>query len=98
MAANQHQTALVQGFKPVVAFKCAQPIENPMPKQYTITFADNETLPDFIEKAAEHHGIPPEVFIKRVLNKSVDEFRPPIIDASQFDSLDAFLKGNQYRK
>lgn len=69
-----------------------------MPKQFVITFADIDTLPDFIEKAAEHHGIPPEVFITRVLSEAVNEFRPPIIDASEFDSLDAFLKGNSYRK
>lgn len=83
---------------PVLALTKANSRRKVVPQVITLTFADNDTLPDFIEKAAAHHGITPEMFIKRVLNESVDEFRPPVIDASEFNNLDAFLKGNGYRK
>lgn len=69
-----------------------------MPQVITITFADSDTLPNFIEKAAEHHGITSEMFIKRVLNESVDQFRPSVRDSSEFSNLEEFLKGNGYRK
>lgn len=83
---------------PVLALKKANSWSSVVPQVITLNFADNDTLPDYIEKAAAHHGITPEMFIKRVLNESVDEFRPPVKDASEFDNLDAFLKGNGYRK
>lgn len=69
-----------------------------MTKQFVITFTSTDTLPDYIEKAAEHHGITPEVFIKRVLNENIDEFRPPLKDVSEFNSLNDFLAGNGFRK
>lgn len=84
--------------RPVLASNLAKPQESVMKKQFVITFDEDETLPDYIEKAAEHHGITPETFIKRVLNQSVDDFRPPMKALSEFDSLDEFLKGNGFRK
>lgn len=83
---------------PVLALKKAHTRSSVVPQVITLNFADNDTLPDYIEKAAAHHGITPEMFIKRVLNESVDEFRPAVKDASEFDNLDSFLKGNGYRK
>ena len=85
-------------FTPVLALNKANSRRKVVPQVITLTFADNDTLPDFIVKAAERHGITPEMFIKRILNESVDEFRPPVKDASEFNNLDAFLKGNGYRK
>lgn len=69
-----------------------------MTKKIVITFTNTDTLPDYIEKAAEHHGITPEVFIKRILNENIDGFRPPLKEASEFTSLDDFLEGNGFRK
>ncbi|WP_445769109.1 hypothetical protein, partial [Rheinheimera sp.] len=69
-----------------------------MPKIYTVTFKDYETQPDLIEKAAALHGIPAEMLLKRFISRALDEYREPMKDISEFESLEDFFKGNGLRK
>lgn len=70
----------------------------PMPKSYTITYKDDQTAPDLIEKAAALHGIEPELMIKRFITEGLRPYREPMKDISEFDSLEEFLKGNGLKK
>lgn len=83
---------------PVVALIKRLPRNDTMPKSYTVTFKDYETIPDLIEKAAALHGIEPELLIKRLISKGLDEYREPMRDISEFDSLEDFFKGNGLKK
>jgi hypothetical protein len=69
-----------------------------MPTTYSITFKDHETQPDLIEKAAALHGIAPELLLKRFISHALDEYREPMKDVSEFETLDDFLKGNGLKK
>lgn len=69
-----------------------------MPKSFTITYDDHQTAPDLIEKAAALHGIPPEMLIKRFVTEGLKPYRDPMIDASEFDTLEDFLTGNGLKK
>lgn len=69
-----------------------------MPTTYSITFKDHETQPDLIEKAAALHGITPELLLKRFISHALDEYREPMKDVSEFDTLEDFLKGNGLKK
>ena len=83
---------------PVVALIKQPQRSDAMPVSYTVTFKDYETIPDLIEKAAALHGIEPELLIKRFISKGLDEYREPMRDISEFDSLEEFFKGNGLKK
>jgi len=70
----------------------------PMSKSYTITYKDDQTAPDLIEKAAALHGIEPELMIKRFITEGLRPYREPMKDISEFDSLEEFFKGNGLKK
>ena len=83
---------------PVVALIKPLPRSATMPKSYTVTFKDYETQPDLIEKAAALHGIPPEMLLKRFISQALDEYREPMKDISEFETLEDFFKGNGLKK
>ena len=87
-----------EGSIPVIALIKRLPRNDTMPKSYTVTFKDYETQPELIDKAAALHGIPPEMLLKRFISKALDEYREPMKDISQFDSLEEFFKGNGLKK
>ena len=45
-----------------------------MPKVFTVSFADNETMPDCIEAMAADLSITPEMLIRRALAAHLGEF------------------------
>lgn len=79
---------------PVITLSYSLLLENDMPKTFEVTFNDDETQPDLIAKAAAIHGIPPELLLKRLISRGLDEYREPMKDVSEFETLDAFFKGN----
>ena len=69
-----------------------------MPVSYTVTYKDDQTAPDLIEKAAALHGIEPELLIKRFITEGLRPYRQPMRDISEFGSLEEFFKGNGLKK
>ena len=45
-----------------------------MPKVFTVSFSDNETMPDHIEAMAAELGITPEMLIRRALAAHLGEY------------------------
>lgn len=69
-----------------------------MPKEYTVSYKDHETAPDLIEEAAAHHGIPPEMLIKRFITEGLKPYREPMKDIAEFENLEDFFKANRLKK
>jgi len=53
---------------------------------------------DFLEQAAALHNIPISMYIKRCVSEAIQQMYPSPIDADNFDSLEAFLIGNGFKK
>lgn len=69
-----------------------------MSKSYLITYSDDAMTPEYLERGAAYHGIPPEMYIKRWLSLSIKHMHPDMQDISGFDNLDEFFIANGLRK
>jgi hypothetical protein len=67
-------------------------------RSFTITYEDDDTSPDLIQKAADFHGITPEILISRLVSEGLAPFYPDFKPISEFESLDSFMKENGFKK
>lgn len=67
-------------------------------RQFIISFADRDTLPDSIEQVAADLGVTPEQLIKRFIIKGMTISDPDQVTAVPGHTLDDFLVKNKLLK
>ena len=66
--------------------------------QITIHYENNETDPELIEQLAKHHGITPEMLVKRFIGKGLEKHFPSERPITDYENLEDLMVRGGFKK